>query len=54
MYAEMTRRQDLIRFGKYDDPWWEKGTSDSHYAIFPIPQVQLDANNKLKQNEGYN
>ncbi|MEQ8581011.1 MAG: RagB/SusD family nutrient uptake outer membrane protein [Marinoscillum sp.] len=54
MYAEMTRRQDLIRFGKFDDPWWEKGSSDSHYAVFPIPQVQLDANNKLKQNEGYN
>ena len=41
MFAEMTRRQDLIRFGKYDDPWWEKDQDeDDHYELFPVPQVQ--------------
>ena len=29
MFAEMTRRQDLIRFGKFNAAWWEKGVSDS-------------------------
>jgi hypothetical protein len=53
MFAEMTRRQDLIRFGKYGDAWWEKGPSDDHYKLFPIPQPQIDSNNKLTQNDGY-
>ncbi|MDV3307476.1 MAG: RagB/SusD family nutrient uptake outer membrane protein [Cyclobacteriaceae bacterium] len=53
MFAEMVRRQDLIRFGKFGDSWWEKGPSDAHYELFPIPQPQIDANNKLKQNPGY-
>jgi hypothetical protein len=53
MFAEMTRRQDLIRFGKYGDAWWEKGASDDHYKLFPIPQPQIDSNNKLTQNDGY-
>lgn len=54
MFAEMTRRQDMIRFGKYDDPWWEKDLDDDDYSLFPIPQVQLDANDKLEQNPAYN
>ena len=55
MYIEMTRRQDMIRFGKFDDPYWEKEQDvDDHWEIFPIPQPQLDANNKLTQNAGYN
>lgn len=53
MYAEMTRRQDQIRFDKWDDAWWEKNVSDAHYKLFPIPKPQLDANNKLVQNPGY-
>ncbi len=53
MYAEMTRRQDLIRFGKFGNAWWEKKVSDVHYQLFPIPKQQIDANKKLVQNPGY-
>jgi hypothetical protein len=53
MYAEMVRRQDLIRFGKFDDARWEKEVSDAHYQLFPIPKQQRDANDKLAQNPGY-
>jgi hypothetical protein len=53
MFAEMCRRQDLIRFAKFNDAWWEKGVSDSHYNLFPIPKAQRDANSNLTQNPGY-
>ncbi len=54
MFAEGYRRSDLIRFGKYNDPWWEKGASAATVNIFPIPQIQRDANPDLEQNPGYN
>ncbi len=55
MFAELTRRQDLIRFGKWDDAWWEKEAhGEAEYLWFPIPQVQIDASAALKQNPGYN
>jgi starch-binding outer membrane protein, SusD/RagB family len=54
MFAEMTRRQDLIRFDKFGAAWWEKAASTATYKLFPIPKPQLDANNKLVQNPGYN
>lgn len=50
---ETYRRQDLIRFGKYNDPWWEKNASDPTKNIFPIPRGQIDANKNLTQNPGY-
>lgn len=56
MFAEMTRRQDLIRFGKFAEAWGfkpAKAASATTYAVFPIPKQQLDANNKLTQNPGY-
>ncbi len=56
MFAEMTRRQDQIRFGKWGDAWWEKVsyTQDgSQYIVFPIPQVAIDASAALKQNPGF-
>lgn len=53
MFAELSRRQDLIRFGKFDDAWWEKEVSTSTYNVFPIPQPQLDVNSTLVQNPGY-
>jgi len=53
MYAEMTRRQDQIRFGTFNNAWWEKTVSDPHYNLFPIPKQQVDANDKLVQNPGY-
>lgn len=53
MYIECHRRSDLIRFGKFNDEWWEKPASDPTRNIFPIPRAQLDANPNLTQNPGY-
>ena len=53
MFAEMNRRQDLIRFGKFNDAWWEKDASTTTYNLFPIPKAQRDVNPKLTQNPGY-
>ncbi len=53
MFAEAIRRQDLIRFGKFNDAWWEKPASDPHVNILPIPRSALDANKNLQQNPGY-
>jgi hypothetical protein len=51
---EMLRREDLIRFGKFEDAWWEKeADADKHYEIFPIPQTVITANPALVQNPGY-
>ncbi len=51
---EMFRREDLIRFGKFEDAWWEKDAeSDKHNELFPIPNTVLTANPSLKQNPGY-
>lgn len=48
------RRTDLIRFGKFLEPWTLKPADDGpHRNLFPIPQVQLDANPNLVQNPGY-
>ncbi|HEY2728263.1 MAG TPA: RagB/SusD family nutrient uptake outer membrane protein [Parafilimonas sp.] len=51
---EMFRREDLIRFGKFENAWWDKDQdADKHYEIFPIPQIVLTSNPALKQNPGY-
>ncbi|MCW3805486.1 RagB/SusD family nutrient uptake outer membrane protein [Plebeiibacterium marinum] len=50
---EMHRRRDLIRFNKFTDAWEFKEVSESFRNLFPIPNTALDANDKLKQNEGY-
>jgi hypothetical protein len=52
LYWESFRRQDLIRFGKYLNPWQEKPTDDPKYLLFPIPDNQL-GNPNLVQNPGY-
>ena len=54
MWWEGWRRQDLIRFGKFLQPWQEKEyTSDPKYLVFPIPDEQLAVNPNLIQNPGY-
>ena len=54
MFMEVTRRQDLIRFGKFNDAWWEKPASAATKNLFPIPQEQIDASGgTLTQNPGY-
>lgn len=53
-YWEGMRRQDLVRFGKFLEPWQEKPTDDPKNLLFPIPNQQLAANPNLTQNPGYN
>lgn len=53
MFAEMTRRNDLIRFGRWGDAWWEKPASGPTYEVFPIPQPQIDVSSVLNQNPGF-
>ncbi len=53
MFAEAYRRQDLIRFGEYNDAWFAKPASDPSKNIMPIPAAQLQANPNLVQNPGY-
>ena len=51
---ESRRRTDLIRFGRFQDEWWDKPADvDNHYAIFPITQPALEQNPYLEQNPGY-
>ncbi|MBS1554305.1 MAG: RagB/SusD family nutrient uptake outer membrane protein [Bacteroidetes bacterium] len=54
LWLECWRRQDLIRFGKFLEPFQEKEYfSDPKYLIFPIPDQQLAVNKNLVQNPGY-
>lgn len=47
MFWEAHRRQDLIRFGEFNKPWWEKPASSPDRNTFPIPQWAIDANPNL-------
>ena len=51
--AELKRRQDLVRHGRFLEPWSFKRTQPAKVLLFPIPQTQLDANPLLTQNAGY-
>jgi starch-binding outer membrane protein, SusD/RagB family len=53
LFAEGHRRSDLIRFGRFNAPWWEKQASPAFRNLFPIPENQLQANPNLRQNPGY-
>lgn len=62
MFAEATRRTDLVRFGMLTSAnylWqWKGGVKagqgvDSHYNIYPIPSADMGANSNLQQNNGY-
>ncbi|NNE76467.1 MAG: RagB/SusD family nutrient uptake outer membrane protein, partial [Pricia sp.] len=54
MFQESSRRTDLIRFGKFQDSWWEKTNADSFRNLMPIPIAQINASNgTLTQNPGY-
>lgn len=47
MFWEAHRRQDLIRFGKFNDAWWEKSASSPERNTFPIPKWVIDSNPNL-------
>ena len=54
LFAEGHRRSDMIRFGVYGNPRWEKPEqSQSYTTIWPVPQSQIDVNQNLIQNPGY-
>ena len=54
LYWESWRRQDLIRFGKFLQPFMEKpATSGNERLLYPIPNAALAVNPNLEQNEGY-
>lgn len=47
LYCEGHRRQDLIRFGKFKEAWWEKAGTGDERNTFPIPKWATDANPNL-------
>jgi hypothetical protein len=53
MAREGWRRNDLIRFGKWEDSWTFKTNSDPLRRIFAIPATELNINPNLVQNQGY-
>jgi len=61
LYAERTRefawegwrRNDMIRFEKFEGKWGFKTDANVNHRIFPIPRVALQLNPALKQNPGY-
>lgn len=55
---ESWRRNDLIRYGKFEDNWgfrslYPAGMSEKFRRIFPIPTTVLNVNTHWKQNPGY-
>jgi len=54
LYWEGWRRNDQIRFGRFNEPVDQRSTkSDPTRTLFPIPQRAVDTNPNLKQNPGY-
>ena len=61
IYAERCRefaweswhRNDMIRFGKYEDSYGFKTNADVTRRIFPIPTAAMVLNPALTQNPGY-
>jgi hypothetical protein len=58
-FDENWRRNDLIRFGKFEKDWGFKNTinpvakTDFTKRIFPVPTGVLNENTNWKQNAGY-
>lgn len=58
-FYDIVRRQDQIRFAgtqeetKFNDSWQFKEVSPTFRNVFPIPRDQLEANENLVQNPGY-
>ncbi|WP_304237058.1 RagB/SusD family nutrient uptake outer membrane protein [Jiulongibacter sediminis] len=53
-YFEGWRRNDLIRFDKFNDPVINRSSaSPVTRRLFPIPQKEIEINPNLTQNDGY-
>ena len=50
---EAWRRNDLIRYGKYEDAWGYKTDNQTYKRLFPIPSAERILNPNLTQNTGY-
>ena len=50
---ETWHRNDMIRFGKFENKWGYKTDADKNKRILPIPQGAMTLNPALKQNPGY-
>jgi hypothetical protein len=53
MAWECWRRNDMIRFGRFEDSYGLKTDANPNKRIFPIPNVAFQTNPKLVQNPGY-
>ena len=57
--CEMWRRQDLIRFGQFENDWGVKNEANPGAKtelwrrLLPVPQKMMETNNNWKQNFGY-
>jgi len=47
------RRNDLIRFGKWENKWGYKTDADPNHRIYPVPAMQIQLQPRLSQNPGY-
>ncbi len=53
-YFEGNAREDQIRHGVLISRAQERGkNAQDFHVLFPIPQVEIDANDALEQNPGY-
>ena len=46
-------RNDMIRFGKFENKWGFKTNTDTYRRIYPIPLTAMAVNPALIQNDGY-
>lgn len=53
LYWEGERRQQMIRFGKFEEAYTAKPVSQPFQRLFPIPQSERDVNKDMGQNFGY-
>lgn len=57
--CEMWRRQDLIRFGQFENDWGVKNEANPGAKtelwrrLLPVPQKMMETNTNWKQNFGY-
>lgn len=51
---EGRRRDDLIRWDRFEEAWWDKpADKDKHHRLYPLRKSTLELNPYLVQNPGY-
>lgn len=51
---ECWHRNDMIRFGKFENVYGFKNNTETYRRIFPVPTAAMQLNPNLVQNPGYN